>query len=490
MTPSCPSASAASRNACAAARSLVTSRGTFSAGGTTPREPFEPLDERPVDEVLAFDVQAIEAEQRQGQRALQVRDSSLRPKRRIVSWNGRGAALARQREHLAVENRGAAPAARRSRSRSPARSRSRRAPFASNTRTPWSPLWICTRAPSSLYSSTADSSAASALVHVAASGSRASAPAARRASNENARAPRCPPRAPLVATGATPPASMIARRTSAGATSAAAAIASAMTPSRAPCRSSPSNRPARTAARAPSPRRAMRLERFLAAQCRSFARDRAQRVERARRRTDRQASARRAGGALRRMYTAAGPRLTLPPGSTPASQATAGLALVGRERPQAIGQQARLLAAAARRGERRRDGRKLVEHHGGGLALMTVMVRDRRRSPQAPRRATSRTAPPDPTSRRVRVRPVRTSTAPSASLGNMNRAFRASRGYAPPAAGSAARPSTRAAARGDARRQRARRRAGRSRRTPHSRRRRTAPPRARAARATRASRRA
>ena len=196
---------------------------------------------------------------------------------------------------------------------------------------------------------------------------------------------------------------MIARRTSAGATSAAAAIASAMTPSRAPCRSSPSNRPVKNCCSSAVPAAKDALEGFLAAQCRSFAGDRAQRVERARRRADRQSRR----GRRRRLRRVHGGRAEaeLAARQHTGEPGDAGLALVGRERSQAIDQQARLRAAAARSGERRGHGRKLVEHHGGGLALMTVMVRDRRRSPQAPRRATSRTAPPDPTSRRVRCGP-------------------------------------------------------------------------------------
>ena len=55
-------------------------------------------------------------------------------------------------------------------------------PVRENTRTPMWPLWICTRAPSSLYSSTASRRARRARCRRPWPGSRASAPAARTAS--------------------------------------------------------------------------------------------------------------------------------------------------------------------------------------------------------------------------------------------------------------------------------------------------------------------
>ena len=72
MMPSWPSASAPSRNACAAARSLVDEPRHVQRGRHDAREPLEPLGERPVDEILAVRVQAIEAEQRQRQRVLEL----------------------------------------------------------------------------------------------------------------------------------------------------------------------------------------------------------------------------------------------------------------------------------------------------------------------------------------------------------------------------------------------------------------------------------
>ncbi len=71
------------------------------------REPSKPLGERPVDEVFAVGVQAIEREQRQRQRTLEARDVELaaEPPHRVLERPR--AALGRQREHLAVEDRSA-----------------------------------------------------------------------------------------------------------------------------------------------------------------------------------------------------------------------------------------------------------------------------------------------------------------------------------------------------------------------------------------------
>ena len=114
---------------------------------------------------------------------------------------------------------------------------------------------------------------------------------------------------------------MLARRTSAGGTSAAAAIASAMTPSSAPCRSSPSKRPARNccsgSVAAPSKRSSASSRRAaepLPAIARSASRSRAAAAS---------VSVGSRAGAPIAARSAAGPRLTFPPSTTPDSQATA-----------------------------------------------------------------------------------------------------------------------------------------------------------------------
>ena len=114
MTPSWPRASASSRNACAAAASSVSRRGTTSAARKSRVERGEPLARRAVDQILAVEVEAVEEER--GER--RARD--------------RGAPSSRS----GSSSPGTAPAGRRRGARSPrrrARSRRRRAREATAT---------------------------------------------------------------------------------------------------------------------------------------------------------------------------------------------------------------------------------------------------------------------------------------------------------------------------------------------------------------------
>ena len=157
------------------------------------------------------------------------------------------------------------------------------------------------------------------------------------------------------------------------------------------------------------------------------------------------------------------------------------LALVGRERPQALREQARLSrcgcasprAPPTRPRARAASWRRSCAH--------AVMFRHRRRVAASTAIGSVANSSSGSSAAPCTLRRVKTSTAPAASRGNTDPRAAASRGSAPHARESAARPSARSAARAGARTPRSRRRAGPSPRTRRSRPPRTAPARARAA---------
>src|SRR5947209_3558415 len=174
-----------------------------------------------------------------GSSALRRSTSSLRPKRRIVTWKGSGVPSGGARSAIASPSR----IVSRRGSRRVASTTSGTATVTSfswreKTRTSSPALCTWIRAPSSLYSNAASPSS------VRASATSAAAWASigwigRNSSIRKRASPAAPSTSAARATAARSPASIAARRTKSGSSPAARATASVTSPSSAPCRSSP-----------------------------------------------------------------------------------------------------------------------------------------------------------------------------------------------------------------------------------------------------------
>src|SRR3989454_276773 len=176
-----------------------------------------------------------------GSSALRRSTSSLRPKRRIVTWNGSGVPSGGARSAIASPSR----IVSRRGSRRVASTTSGTATVTSfswreKTRTSSPALCTWIRAPSSLYSNAASPSSARASATSAAAWASIGW-IGRNSSIRKRASPAAPSTSAARATAARSPASIAARRTKSGSSPAARATASVTSPSRAPWRSSPIN---------------------------------------------------------------------------------------------------------------------------------------------------------------------------------------------------------------------------------------------------------
>ncbi len=163
--------------------------------------------------------------------------SSLRPNRRIVTWNGcgapPGASAIASPSRISSRTGSGRTAATISGTAAVTSLRLR-----VNTRTSSPALWTCTRAPSSFQSTAAVPRKSSAFETLSADCASIGCTGWRRRM-PNCAMPPAPSTSAARAMAGRPPAYIAARRTSSGGSAAACAIASSITPSSAPWRSSP-----------------------------------------------------------------------------------------------------------------------------------------------------------------------------------------------------------------------------------------------------------